>query len=513
MDKESAEAAREALGRERRVAGLKARLREWEDELKRKKFALSESERKIVDPIFKDKKTENEEPIDTLDDHDDDDEEPDTVQEVFVEYDVPIGECSTSDKKGALRSDEPTLDLQLAEQELEAGPLCFLHKGERTLQEQLESLSEPNRQTYEHLVQKWHGRARRGGGFPLSNELILRFACNNCSYNKTNTDHNLVFQEKKALKAMRKFKRRYLSLTAWALEEQLLTKTLFPVPGLKTADGYDMFYMKPSRYFPKETSTKTLINNLAYVMMSMLDSKEASCRNGIGFIANMDDWAMKNFDVNYCFQYMMCLQGFMVPVKVELFLIVNPPSWFGAIWKIMKPMLAPSFRRKVKVILADKLPKYLEQGFEEYLPDEMEYGKADTDAIVQDFVTFRKYYELKTGKDNEDDGNNSSSNLLGSSISISTTGSYSSGLSLDTLETGDNQDTPRMISVASAPPDDDTFSPKIAMRKSKESFPDETLNGTGWSDHFKAEPKHGDDEDDDDASIDEDLSIFGDVGW
>ena len=37
------------------------------------------------------------------------------------------------------------------------------------------------------------------------------------------------------------------------------------------------------------------------------------------------------------------------PAKVELFLIVNPPSWFGVIWKIMKPMLAPSFRKRVKI--------------------------------------------------------------------------------------------------------------------------------------------------------------------
>jgi hypothetical protein len=228
------------------------------------KNALSPSERKVVDPIFKDK----EEPTDTSLDNDDDDDELDTTTEVFVEYDVLVEECSAGiGRRENPTSYEPTIDLQLAEQELGAGPMRFSRKGERSLQEQLESLSEPNRQTYEHLAKKWNDRARGGGRFPLTYEWILRFARNNCSYSKTNTGHNIVFQERKAWKAMRKFKKRFSKLTiAGELEDQLRTKTLFHVPGLKTAVGHDMFYMKPSRYFPKETSTRTLINNLAYVM-------------------------------------------------------------------------------------------------------------------------------------------------------------------------------------------------------------------------------------------------------
>lgn len=99
-----------------------------------------------------------------------------------------------------------------------------------------------------------------------------------------------------------------------------------------------MFYMRPSRYFPNKTSVKTIIDNLCYVMNTMLDNDEFAQKEGIGFIACMDDWKMKNFDVKYCLQFMLALQGFMIPVKTQLFLIVNPPSWFGGIWKIMKPM-------------------------------------------------------------------------------------------------------------------------------------------------------------------------------
>ena len=170
-------------------------------------------------------------------------------------------------------------------------------------------------------------------------------------------------------------------------------QTLFPVPGLKTKSGHDVFYMRPSRYFPNLTSTKTIIDNLCYVMNTMLENSQFAQKEGIGFVACMDDWKMKNFDINYCYQFMMALQGCMVPVKTQLFLIVNPPSWFGAIWKIMKPMLAPSFRKRVKICPEFKIGKYLAPGYEQFLPDDMSSGTADTDTMISDFIAYRLYAE------------------------------------------------------------------------------------------------------------------------
>jgi hypothetical protein len=149
--------------------------------------------------------------------------------------------------------------------------------------------------------------------------------------------------------------------------------------------------MRPSRYFPKETPTEDIIDNLAYVLQTMTSS-ERSCRDGIGFVAYMNDWKFENFQINYCHQFMMMLQG-RVPARVEIFLIVNPPPWFGAIWKLMRPMLSPQFRRKVHMIPEKKLHKYLQEGFEEFLPDDTSLGKANTDQLVQDFVTYRKHVE------------------------------------------------------------------------------------------------------------------------
>ena len=156
-----------------------------------------------------------------------------------------------------------------------------------------------------------------------------------------------------------------------------------------------MFYMRPSRYIPSETSTKTIINNLAYVIQSMQSRSSYAETHGIGFIANMDDWTMSNFDIQYCYQFMFMLQGYVIPVKVQLFLIVNPPSWFGKVWKIMKRMMIPSFRKKVKMITHNQLDKYLQDDYLTYLPnDGMDnIGQVNVDELVEDFITYRTYVD------------------------------------------------------------------------------------------------------------------------
>jgi len=303
------------------------------------------------------------------------------------------------------------IDLVTLEQELGPGPMRFAPKGERSFQEQLDSLSKEERDCFDQLKTKWNKRVEdnqreRKNQAPVHtypDEMLLRFA--RCSPGKNK------FVESASWKVMNRFNPRYLTLTASGMDKQLMSKTLFPVPGLKTNQGHDVFYMRPSRYFPKKTTTEEIIDNLAYCMNTMCEQEKASTE-GIGFLAYMNDWKMTNFSVDYCYQFMMMLQG-RVPVRVRMFLIVNPPSWFGMIWKIMKPMLAPDFRRKVHVIKEDKIGEHLNAGFENYLPDETRLGKADTAAIVEDFIAYRKAVEVESveevanaeGKAAQDDSN------------------------------------------------------------------------------------------------------------
>lgn len=280
--------------------------------------------------------------------------------------------------------------------DLGEGPARFLSIAEKTFEEQLNLLTDEEKSCYDTLKKLWEerveekvskGEKSKHAGIELfPDPMYLTFARCSPGAKKFNSDT--------AFKVMKNYDQRFLKINATTLEKQLKTKTLFVVPGLKSKepDGHDVFYMRPSRYFPKEVSTETIIDNLGYCMSVMVASKEKNSTEGIAFLANMDDWTFTNFSISYCHSFMMMLQG-RVPVRVRLFLIVNPPSWFDKIWRIMKPMLAKDFQKKVHMIKEDQLGDFLMEGYREYLPDDIKSGKVSTENIVNDFIEFRKYVE------------------------------------------------------------------------------------------------------------------------
>ena len=73
-------------------------------------------------------------------------------------------------------------------------------------------------------------------------------------------------------------------------------------------ESHEVFYMRLSRYFPKNTPTKTIIDNLAYCMSVLVFSKDRNATEGIVFVANMENWLFINFSVSYCHNFMMMLQ-------------------------------------------------------------------------------------------------------------------------------------------------------------------------------------------------------------
>mmetsp|Transcript_43288 Transcript_43288/g.104867 ORF Transcript_43288/g.104867 Transcript_43288/m.104867 type:complete len:483 (+) Transcript_43288:259-1707(+) len=299
------------------------------------------------------------------------------------------------------------------------GPARFAMDKYDDIKTDLDYLSKPQRQAFNNLKEqleayratrsiykgkrsdkKNHNNSNKNADLVVREEWYLRYLYDTAKKDDAaDGSAEITFHPTKAYKSMKRkvFKQsgRFLNLHVHKLEEQLQTRTLFPVPGLKTYhqdQPLDMFYMRPALYFPKVTSTRTIIDNLVYVMNTMMESSR-SAKHGIGFIANMNNWQFKNFETNYCLQFMQALQGMMVPAKVELFLIVNPPAWFGVIWKIMRPMLAPSFRRKVKICNESLLSRYLQKGYQKFLPDDFETGRASTKRLVDDFITYRRYVE------------------------------------------------------------------------------------------------------------------------
>lgn len=273
----------------------------------------------------------------------------------------------------------------------------MLYPKSRTIADQLDELQSYEKSIFECIKSTWNeDREKRSPhdscwvevpitspwvdetGF--SDEMILRFArCNN-------------FDASAALNAMKNMDLRFLTLTCESLEKQLLKKTLFIPPGLKNRDGNDVFYMRPARYFPGVMEVDDVINNLAYCMQTMYESKDCY-KTGIAFLADMSGWTRINFGVDYCLKFMTTLQGRDLPVNVNSFMIVDPPNWFGKIWKIMKSMVSPNFQMKVHMISSKDLHMYLQDGYSRYLPDEMDEGRSPTDDIVNNYIVERKKIE------------------------------------------------------------------------------------------------------------------------
>lgn len=158
-----------------------------------------------------------------------------------------------------------------------------------------------------------------------------------------------------------------------------------------------MLYMRPSRNDPTIVPSKTVTDTLCFVLNTMLE-KELPDRDGIGLIAYMNEWKLKFFKPEDSYRVLMILQGHVIPVKIKTFLIVNPPPWFDRVWKIIKPMMSTNFRRRIRIIPEQKLHLFLQDGFEQYLPDEMELGKANTDDMVADYNTYRQYLDEQEEK-------------------------------------------------------------------------------------------------------------------
>lgn len=107
------------------------------------------------------------------------------------------------------------LDLNVADahKALGDGPMRYALIAERSIATQIAVLDPIERECFDNIKKTWEDK---NPDSPFSDEMYLRFA--RCSPGKKK------FNEKTALRVMKNFDKRYLSLTAVELEKQLVTK-------------------------------------------------------------------------------------------------------------------------------------------------------------------------------------------------------------------------------------------------------------------------------------------------
>lgn len=220
----------------------------------------------------------------------------------------------------------------------------------------------------------------------LSDHLIFRFAC--C--------HEFEYRTaRKALLA--NYNRPYISV---ALDDRIsafLQDTLcfYPLPGLRSKFGNSrvLFFRSP-RYVPSPDNQKVCLESLNYVVHSMCEDEE-ECRNGITIVSYLEGFGMKNHDPDLGDETMRIFNGTSVPIKVNEILLVDAPKVVSRVLKLTRTFMTKSLRKKIKIIKSADLGEYLMDGFEEFLPNEMEAGWKNGAEIVEDFVDQKRFNESK----------------------------------------------------------------------------------------------------------------------
>ena len=66
-------------------------------------------------------------------------------------------------------------------------------------------------------------------------------------------------------------------------------------------------------------------------------------------------------------------------------MIVNPPSWFGAVWRLIRPMMTKEFAKKVEMPTSAELQNFVAK---EDTPKELG-GNLDLQAASEAFIKYR----------------------------------------------------------------------------------------------------------------------------
>jgi hypothetical protein len=195
------------------------------------------------------------------------------------------------------------------------------------------------------------------------------------------------------------------------LRGQFVNKMLFPLPGLRTKKhNSQVIYSRPSRSKndPADPDAMTkVLQSLCYVMNDYSQT-EQQIRDGVALVSNLQGFTLDQFDELEWQQFLLALQGTLVPTKVTAILIVNAPSWFQRdVWKKMKAHMPYKFRRNVHIISStEKLADYLMEDYRAYLPTELDHGYRSASEVIEDYI------DLKSFEDQQKRANSARSTAL-----------------------------------------------------------------------------------------------------
>ncbi len=166
------------------------------------------------------------------------------------------------------------------------------------------------------------------------------------------------FVSKRAFKILKSYSDYYTrelkaqSISIAEVESLVLEGVLLVHPQLMSTAGRRVMFMRPARYFPSKVPTSAVIKLLVYMTQRLTEDISAQV-NGFTFVADLHSWGMQNFSQSYALTWFLSM--LVMPVRLESFIIIDAPSWFGAIWAIIKTAMSRSFQKKWSYVTRDTI--------------------------------------------------------------------------------------------------------------------------------------------------------------
>ncbi|KAI9008632.1 CRAL-TRIO domain-containing protein [Hyaloraphidium curvatum] len=180
-------------------------------------------------------------------------------------------------------------------------------------------------------------------------------------------------------------------LSLASVKRQLETDTLIYTGG-RTASGLRNLYMRPARFRPGKDSLDELLRSLVYLLKA-INEEEAAATDGISFTADLTDWGWSNFGVAYASQFFAIIQG-KYPTRVRQFIMYNAPSWFGAVWKLIRPMMSEDFASRVSFVAKGEVASLYPDA--KHLPKALG-GELNEIEANRSFIKYRESVEASEG--------------------------------------------------------------------------------------------------------------------
>jgi len=256
-------------------------------------------------------------------------------------------------------------------------------------EEQFKELTDSEKKAFETLKEQWKKEEKEHGVVFSDIALLNRL--------RASPGKGPKFNVETSLPALRKCAKLFTDLdfaniTSESEAVQGKFSSILSIPGCRDVDGNPIFYSRSYKFFPDDKETPLMLTATIYGLTALTEDPR-NAKEGISFMANMENFGWKNFSKNSTKMFLNAMQG-AVSCRIRRFFIVNPMRMFSLMWTMTRPLMSKEFANKFVIIKGKELKNYIHPDDLDLLPDDFggELTLADRFEIFQDV---RKNIESK----------------------------------------------------------------------------------------------------------------------